>query len=72
MRKTYRIEADCANCAAKMEAAVKKIAGVKDAVVNFMALRLTVEFQDGADAAAVMRSARAAARRVDSDLEIYI
>ena len=38
MKKTYKIEVDCANCAAKMEQAAKSTAGVKDAVVNFMTL----------------------------------
>lgn len=72
MRKTYKIEADCANCAAKMEDAVKKVPGVKDAAVNFMALKLSVEFEDGADAASVMQCARKAARKVDSDLDICL
>ena len=43
MKKTYKIEVDCANCANKMEDAAKKTAGVKDATVNFMALKMTVE-----------------------------
>ena len=72
MKKTYKIEADCANCAAKMEDAVKKTPGVKDAVVNFMALKLSVEFEEGADVAAVMKAAQKAAKKVDDDLEIYL
>ena len=72
MKKTYKIEVDCPNCAAKMEEAVKKTEGVKDAVVNFMALKLTVEFEDGADVAAVMKAANKAAKKVDDDLEIYL
>ena len=35
MKKTYKIEVDCANCANKMEEAAQKTAGVKDAAVNF-------------------------------------
>ena len=38
MKKTYKIEVDCANCANKMEEAAKNTAGVKDATVNFMML----------------------------------
>ena len=72
MKKTYKIEVDCANCAAKMEDAVKKTPGVKDAVVNFMALKLTVEFEEGADAAAVMKAAAKAAKKIDDDMEIYL
>ena len=45
MKKTYKIEVDCANCANKMEEAAKKTAGVKDAVVNFMTLKMNVEFE---------------------------
>ena len=41
MKKTYKIEVDCANCANKMEEAAQKTAGVKDAAVNFMTLKMT-------------------------------
>ena len=62
MKKTYKIEVDCANCANKMEEAAKKTAGVKDAVVNFMTLKMIVEFEDGADVketmAAVLKNKR--------------
>ena len=51
MKKTYKIDVDCANCANKMEDAAKKTAGVKDATVNFMALKMKVEFEDGAEPA---------------------
>ena len=56
MKKSYKIDVDCANCANKMELAAKKTPGVKDAVVNFMALKMSVEFEDGADPEAVMSS----------------
>lgn len=47
MRKTFKLEdLDCANCAAKMEAGIKKIEGVQDASVSFMAQKLTVEAAD--------------------------
>ena len=47
MKKTYKIDVDCANCANKMEEATKKTEGVKDAVVNFMTLKMSVEFEEG-------------------------
>ena len=47
MKKTYKIDVDCANCANKMEEAAKNTAGVKDATVNFMTLKMIVEFEDG-------------------------
>ena len=46
MRRKFKIEVDCANCAAKMEAAIKKLDGVKDATVSFMTQRMTIEAED--------------------------
>ena len=72
MKKTYKIDVDCANCAAKMEAAANKVDGVKEAVVNFMALKMNVEFDDGADEKEVMKKVRKVCRKVDDDAEVYI
>ena len=72
MKKTYKIEVDCANCASKMEEAAKKTPGVKDAVVNFMTLKMAVEFADGADPKAVMRDVLASCKKVEDDCEIYL
>ncbi len=48
MKKTFELEdLDCANCAAKMEAAIRKIDGVKDATVSYIAQKLTLEADDG-------------------------
>ena len=55
MKKTYKIEVDCANCANKMELAAKKTAGVHDAIVNFMAQKIIIEFEDGADVDSTMK-----------------
>ena len=71
MKKTYKIEVDCANCANKMEEAAKKTEGGRDAVVNFMALKMTVEFEDGADEAAVMKIVLKNCRKVEDDCEIF-
>lgn len=47
MKKTYKLqELDCANCAAKMEAAIAKLEGVKFVSVNFIAQKLTLEADD--------------------------
>lgn len=70
MKKSYRIEVDCANCALKMEEAAKKTEGVRDAVVNFMTQKMTVEFADGADERATMQKVLKNCRRVESDCEI--
>ena len=72
MKKSYKIEVDCANCANQMEDAAKKTAGVKDCTVSFMTLKMKVEFEDGADPAAVMKDVVAACKKVEPDCEIYI
>ena len=54
MKKTYKIEVDCANCANLMEDAAKKTAGVSNATVNFMTQKMIVEFEDGKEPKAVM------------------
>lgn len=72
MKKIYKIEVDCANCANKMELAARKTDGVLDASVNFMALKMTVEFNEGADEKEVMKRVLKACRKVESDCEIYI
>ena len=72
MKKTYRIEVDCANCANKMEEAARKTEGVKDAAVNFMALKMKVEFEEGADPEAVMQEVLKNCRIVEDDCEIYL
>ena len=72
MKKTYPIEVDCANCAAKMETAAQKTAGVQAATVNFMTQKMIVEFEEGADSAAVMKNVRAACKKVESDCEIFL
>ncbi len=71
MKKTYMIDVDCANCANKMEQAAKNTTGVKDAVVNFMALKMTVEFEEGADVKAVMKNVLKNCKRVEDDCEIF-
>ena len=72
MKKTYKIEVDCANCANKMEEAARKTEGVKEATVNFMALKMIVEFEEGADPAAVMKQVASACKKVEEDCEIYL
>ena len=72
MKKTYKIEVDCANCANKMEETAKKTAGVKDANINFMMLKMKVEFEEGADENAVMQEVRKNCKKVESDCEVFL
>ena len=72
MKKTYKIDVDCANCANKMEEAAKNTTGVKDATVNFMMLKMIVEFEDGQDPKAVMQDVLKNCKIVEDDCEIYL
>ena len=72
MKKSYRIEVDCANCANKMEEAANRTEGVKNAVVNFMTLKMAVEFEEGVDAREVMKRVLANCRKVEDDCEIFL
>ena len=72
MKKTYRIEVDCANCANLMEEAARKTAGVASATVNFMTQKMIVEFAEGQDASQVMDGVRKACRKVEPDCGIFL
>ena len=71
MKKSYKIDVDCANCAQKMEDATKKTDGVKDAVVNFMALKMKVEFEEGSDPDSVIKEVEKNCKAVESDCQIF-
>lgn len=72
MKKTYKIEVDCANCANLMEDAARKTSGVASAAVNFMAQKMIVEFEDGQDAKEVMQNVLKACKKVEPDCEIEL
>ena len=72
MKKSYKIEVDCANCANKMEEAARRTPGVLDATVNFMTQKMIVEFADGTEPAAVMEQVSAACKKVEDDCVIYL
>ncbi|MCR4962886.1 MAG: cation transporter [Firmicutes bacterium] len=72
MKKSYKIEVDCVNCANQMEEAAKNTPGVKNCSVSFMTLKMKVEFDEGADVAAVMQDVRANCKKVEEDCEVYI
>lgn len=71
MKKTYKIEVDCANCANKMEDAAKNTVGVKDATVNFMTLKMVVEFEEGQEPGMVMKNVLKNCKKVEDDCEIF-
>ncbi len=69
MKKKYSCEVDCANCANKMEAAAKKVQGVKDVQINFMMQKLTLEADDE-NFEKVFEAVVKECQKVDSDFEI--
>ena len=72
MKKTYRIEVDCANCANLMEDATRKTDGVKNATINFMTQKMIVEFEEGQEPDKVMKNVLKVCKKVESDCEIYL
>lgn len=72
MKKTYKIEVDCANCANLMEEAARRTAGVQAATVSFMTQKMMVEFEEGHNPKDVMRDVLKACRKVESDCEIFL
>ena len=72
MKKTYKlIDLDCANCAAKMENAIRKIDGVTSATVSFMSQKMTVEGDD-ARFDAIMEEVVKVCRKVEPDCVINL
>lgn len=73
MKKKFKMEnLDCANCAAKMEEAVKKIEGVKDASVNFMMQKMTVEISDDCSMDQIMEEAQKLCKKIEPDCKIIL
>lgn len=73
MKKKFKMEnLDCANCAAKMEEAVKKIEGVKDVSVNFMMQKMTVEISDDCSMDQIMEEAQKSCKKIEPDCKIIL
>lgn len=72
MKKTYKVDVDCAACAEKMQEAIKNTAGVKDASLSFMTLKCKVEFEEGVDPDTVIKEARKNCKKIEDDFEIFI
>lgn len=71
MKKSYKIDVDCANCANLVEQEVKKVSGVKDVTISFMTQKMKVEFEDGCDPDAVVAEMLQVAKKVEPDFEIF-
>ena len=72
MKKKFKLQdLDCANCAAKMEEAIKKIEGVSDATVSFMTQKMTIEGDDGR-CDEIMKEVVSVCRKVEPDCVIQL
>ena len=71
MKKHYKFEIDCANCAAKVEDAIKKIDGVNNATVSFMTQKLTLDADD-ACFDEILQKVVAAAKKIEPDCELHL
>lgn len=70
MKKTYSIDVDCANCANKMEQAANSVDGVASATVNFMMLKMIVDFEENVEESKVMKQVLKACRKIEDDCDI--
>ena len=72
MKKTYKMrDLDCANCAAKMEDAIRKLDGVQDVSISFMTQKLTIQAEEDR-LEEIMRQAVKACKKVEPDCEIIL
>ncbi|MBD5451970.1 MAG: heavy-metal-associated domain-containing protein [Lachnospiraceae bacterium] len=72
MKKKFKLEdLDCAHCAAKMEEAIKGIDGVNDAVVNFLAQKMTIDAVDDRFDA-IMEEVKAVCAKIEPDCQILV
>ena len=69
MRKVFKIEIDCANCAAKVEEAINKIEGVNQASLNFMTQKMIIDIDD-ANFESIMKQVKKVGRKIEPDFEI--
>lgn len=71
MKKRYKFVIDCANCAAKVEEAVKKINGVNEVTVNFMSQKMVLDADD-ARFDEILQEVIATAKKVEPDCELSV
>jgi cation transport ATPase len=73
MRKTFKLEdLDCANCAAKMQEAIKKLPEIENANVNFLSQKMVIEAADTVDWSALMKEVVAVCNKVEPDCRILL
>ena len=71
MKKRYKLEVDCANCAAKMETAIRKIDGVEDSSISFMTQKLAIT-ADESRFDEIMQEVAAVCKKVEPDSVLHL
>lgn len=71
MKKSYKIDVDCANCAAKMERAVAKIQGVNEVSISFLTQKIMIDADDE-KFDAILQEAAGACKKIDRAALIHI
>ncbi|MGF0040137.1 cation transporter [Peptoniphilaceae bacterium SGI.131] len=69
MKKKFKVEVECANCAAKMEEACKKIGGIKDISINFLTQKMAVDFVEGVKEEEILKNIEETCRKIERDFE---
>ena len=70
MKKSYKIEVDCASCANLVEDAARKVAGVKTLTISFMTQKMKIEFEDDAQPEEVLKEIVRVAKRIEPDFKV--
>lgn len=71
MKKSYKIEVDCANCANLVETEAKKVQGIKEITISFMTQKMKIEFEEGADPDTVLAEVLKTAKKVEPDFKFF-
>lgn len=71
MKKKFKIEVDCADCAAKMEDAIRRIDGVREVSINFITQKIMVDAEDE-KFDEIMKQAVQCCQKVEPDGTIYL
>lgn len=70
MKKIYKIEIDCANCANKIENKLKKLDGINSVNINFMMSKMTVDYKDNINIEEKLKEIIKISKKVDLDFEL--
>lgn len=70
MKKSYKIEVDCANCANLVENAARKVSGVKTLTISFMTQKMKIEYEDDVQPEEVLKEILRVAKRIEPDFKV--